>query len=133
MREILFRGKHAWNEEWVEGWFVGKTCDSLFGPARGSAQIIDQDLLWHEVMPETVGQYTGLKDKNGKRIFEGDVVKMFYKDDFREIGPVMWSDIGARYKFAPPVGAAYNIDCTCVMEIVGNIHDNPELLKGEGK
>ena len=132
MREILFRGKHAWNEEWVEGWFVGKTCDSLFGPARGSAQIVDQDLLWHEVMPETVGQYTGLKDKNGKRIFEGDVVTA---EGFIEIAfIVIWHNGGFKLK---EIGQedlfAYYITETMVenevLEIIGNIHDNPEFLE----
>lgn len=132
MCEILFRAKRLGGVDagaWVEG-------SLIFYPRVNRAFFSTGDFnerQFYEVQKDTVGQYTGLKDKNGKRIFEGDVVKMFHKDDFCEIGPVMWSDIGARYKFAPPVGAAYNIDCTCVMEIVGNIHDNPELLKGEGK
>lgn len=124
MREILFRGKRRGGVDagkWIEGYL-------MFYPGVNRAFFSTGEFnerQFYEVQKDTVGQYIGMTDKNGNRIFEGDVVKMFYKDGFCEIGPVMWSDIGARYKFASPDGAAYNIDCTCVMEIVGNIHDNP--------
>ncbi|MBR2335828.1 MAG: hypothetical protein IKA62_06370 [Clostridia bacterium] len=126
MREILFRGKSK-----VQGsrWLYG---DVLI--YENSAQIwetIDNRKYNSVVSLETVGQYTGLTDKNGKRIFEGDIVKMLYKDDIAEIGPIMWSDVGLRYKFASSDGASYSFDCTATLEVIGNIHDNPELLKGK--
>lgn len=67
MREILFRGKRLNNGEWVEGYFIRQ---------YGSNEIITADDEIYHITPETVGQYTGL-DKNGTRIFEGDVVKLF--------------------------------------------------------
>ena len=127
MREIIFRGKiKRENGVWKRG-------DWVFGPFThiedggiGSAFIYGKG----EVFEETVGQYTGLDDKNGKKIFEGDIVKILFEDGTYEAGAVVWSDANARYKFHSPDGAAYGIDRTVCMEIIGNIHDNPELLKG---
>ena len=129
MREILFRGKTD-KGEWVQG-------VPFFEEER--YYIIEDLFVCDEynctgavnstVIPETVGQYTGLTDKNGKKIFEGDIVKLFYKDGF-EIGLIGWSNIDFRYKFASPDGTAYGFDVTDIFEVIGNIHDNPELLKG---
>lgn len=121
MREILFRGKDIYGK-----WFYG----DLINLTKEIKEICNHTQLEHahSVNPDTVGQCTGLVDKNGTKIFEGDIVKIFLKDGV-EIGPIKWSDIGCRYKFASPDGTAYAIDVTDVFEVIGNIHDNPELLK----
>lgn len=106
MREILFRGKRLDNGEWVDGsLFVGQNgvCEILSGTPRVR-------LSW-EVDPSTVGQYAGLKDKNGQRVFEGDVVILRDERFVIEI-----------------VFAGFTL-CNC--EVIGTIHDNPELPEGE--
>lgn len=155
MREILFRGKSKDNGVWVEGYYCGKVNKTIFSPAEDSAQIVDKDLYWHEVIPETVGQYTGLTDKNGKKIFEGDIIKAYFRpQNFKNlpyaIGSVIFengtfkvvvhvSKNSIEYKvFEKEDIIAYSIEHNFlgrgyVLEVIGNIYDNPELLKGEGE
>lgn len=113
MREILFRGKRKDNGEWVEGFY-------LFTSENTYPVIIDMKCCSHIIIPETVGQYTGLKDKNGTKIFEGDIVRRC--DNVERV----FYNGGGFSPFAIP-----GWECTpdadeC--EIIGNIHDNPELL-----
>lgn len=135
MREILFRGKRVDNGEWVEGnLFVPDKADTPTQICIGTNII----RITYDIIPETIGQYTGLTDKNGKKIFEGDVCR------FREWsqGDMCW--IGkVHYEYQQfVISGDKNEECespfTLVMsrfiseniEVIGNIHDNPELLKG---
>lgn len=135
MREILFRGKMD-DGEWVEGFLV-----KMFGVYH----IIDKDdeNTAYEVIPETVGQHTGLKDKNGKRIFEGDILHIaknadglggYYQPplDYHvnvvvkwDLCAWMWETLcdDKRYISFPDAWCHY--EC----EVIGNITDNPELLE----
>lgn len=124
MREILFRGKRLDNGEWVEG---GVLCYAEY-----TAICVYSDYNnWHEfieVDPKTVCQFTGLTDKNGVKIFEGDVVDILTENE--EIGVVKYEDGGFLVSadgFC--VDFHSNINGTD-LEVIGNIFDNPELVEG---
>ena len=136
MREILFRGKRIDNGEWVEGCLIHKKSsvgDKTLSLIVGSAEWDnDSDFFHlcntHRIIPETIGQYTGLTDKNGNKIFEGDIIKLFL-DDGIETGVIRYSETACRFMFYENNIMGYGFDNTCIFEIIGNIHDNPELLK----
>jgi uncharacterized phage protein (TIGR01671 family) len=138
MREILFRGKRLDNGEWVEGFYV-KRSDPLFGSVNYHSILCDGEGSFHDwfrVAPSTVGQHTGLCDKNGKKIFEGDIVKV--TDDFGEIsssdcgyGKVIFLD-GMWYIDGDVNNGLFNLNNVYYIKVIGNIHDNPELLEDEG-
>lgn len=128
MREILFRGKRKKGDKrWVEG-------DLTHGYA-GYVGI----MVWccagsfFEVVPETVGQYTGLTDKNGKKIFEGDILSGHFDELFPEEESryeVIWHDYGWHIKNDTGiVDTADNKWIKQLFEVIGNIYDNPELIK----
>ena len=130
MREIIFRGKRLDNGEWYYGSYLFLHISSVdwTGAKRGKPEDVhyivnDQDINY-AVSPSTVGQYTGLKDKHGKRIFEGDILSLrtgrLYVVRFED-GAFILEDSAIPMSFA------------IKFEIIGNIHDNPELLKEEGK
>ena len=135
MREILFRGKREDNGEWIEGYLVRRPSAIQVGE-HYSPWAIDRPPKDPDDSGEvrfvdgnTVGQFIGLTDKNGRKIFEGDVVKMFFEDGDCEIGPVLWSSLYARCVFLSPDRVPYSFDQTCAFEIIGNIYDNHELLE----
>ena len=106
-REILFRGKRIDNGEWVYGYYI----------AVFSHSIVDNRGVAFEVAPKTIGQYTGLKDKNGKKIFDGDILKSYYDKP----GIVKWNnEIGAfQIKGIP----SQTMKRCYQMEVIGNIFD----------
>ena len=152
MREILFRGKCKDNGEWVEGYLVKLGRESFSDPERygicnkaiplgGSG--VCYNLRIDEVIPETIGQYTGLADKNGKKIFEGDIVNqnrngfdtlyvaIFTDKEVGSCGCCYPSFDGIAFVFESAKGTRANIFDLYPLEVVGNIHDNKEILTGQ--
>ena len=143
MREILFRGKRTDCGEWVEGDLIEMNWHNK--PSTYCIMPKTPVTYNYPVIPETVGQYTGLTDKNGVRIFEGDIVKGIAYSVER-IGVIVWIDeiasFGVRYFKSVNSTAWENssiLHCASMgktdefaAEIIGNIHDNPELLEGGG-
>lgn len=129
MREILFRGKRVDNGEWTYGYlFVcWDRCYILYG-MRGDNPIKE------EVIPETVGEYTGLIDKNGKKIFEGDIVKgkMFnamVRIEHRK-HLIIFSDGSFCAEWYIGQDNYHNdLHNTFDIKVIGTIYDNPELLE----
>ncbi len=121
MREILFRGKLISTGEWSEGNLaVHKDGVTIITP--------DATLLgkYGRVDPETVGQYTGLTDENGTKIFEGDIVDIFR--DF-ERGIIKWDEDTARFIISSDgIIADFDNYWGKDLEVIGNIYDNSKLL-----
>ncbi len=138
MREIKFRGKRLDNGEWVEGFYFESFTEipyimTLHDHILGMTE-------FYEVDPATVGQFTGLLDKNGKRIFEGDILKdtdneIYYVDfirgcfylktnykSFPHLGWTEWLPMCEIDRLANPTE----------FEVIGNIYENPELLSKVG-
>lgn len=78
---MLSRGKSTDSEEWFEGYFCGVNCDTPFSKAKKASYIIMLNAFWVEVDPATVGRFTGLTDKNNKRIYSGDIVKAYLHNE----------------------------------------------------
>lgn len=139
-REILFHGKRVGNDEWAEG-YLFKTWNRtylLWGMTGDVPNMV-------EVKPETVGQYTGLTDKNGKKIFEGDIVCLVYDDKMLSTGDVQfdygvfgieWTGFKKNKRMVGGFGQLHNLrrfddGLADRIKVIGNIYDNPELLEVE--
>lgn len=153
MRDILFRGKRIDNDEWVYGSFCMDALEQFNGlcGVDGFIRLYDKTkckMQSYEVDRETVCQYTGLTDKNGKRIFEGDVVSIedgeFWVFSFGNCGGAqnVAHEVGYTGFHLSPLSqsAIHNRDHgqrddpvyylnAIGLRVIGNIHDNPELLK----
>lgn len=140
MREILFRGqtrrygeKVRLNGEkiqsnWVYGGIFPQNGEGNFAIIYQQKPTVEKYLVY----ADTVGQYTGMKDKNGTKIFEGDIIDFPYRSDGDDYGIVQYDVDGTEFGFVynliyDGLGRYY---CSKDIEVIGNIYDNPELLKG---
>ena len=122
-REILFRGKRVDTGEWVEGSLIGN--DVIVGKIVEFEEDYFCTEFWYKVDPETVGQFTGMTDKKGKKLFEGDVYSMGEKNILYVVIFDKSQFIGKQVGNRSLAGLEY---WKSDIEIIGNIHDNPELL-----
>ena len=126
MREIKFRGKRIDNGEWMFGDLSTKN-------SLNTTLIYPEGWLDVEVDPSTVGQYTGLEDKNGTEIYEGDIIR--HHDDI--LSEVFYNTAHCAYLLQDISGNRNKCQCDRLgsycslwIEVIANIHDNPELLGG---
>lgn len=132
MRDFLFRGKRIDNGEWVEGRAFAESIipkGQMFYVNPKTNKIDDRDITCFRVIPESKGQFTGLNDVNGQKIFEGDIVKI--SGDLKGVYVCIWEDNNFEYEFNTKE-MSFSIACVHSddIEVIGNIHDNPELLGG---
>ncbi|MGN0173976.1 MAG: YopX family protein [Acutalibacteraceae bacterium] len=141
MREILFRGKRVDTGEWVEGFYSRVTSNfeqknvhfiNHYKDLPNGETVLKQYII----EPETVGQFTGLTDKNGTRIFEGDILsERPPMNETSYIGYVAYDDESAVYRFMIKNDTNYNGvllgSYSLSYTVIGNIYDNPELLRSE--
>lgn len=133
-KEILFRGKRVDNDEWAFGDLIVSKNKYYIHPQGNSFQVdgvLSRLIVLHEVKSETVGQYTGLTDKNGKKIFEGDIVKVTtgiegYKSTYHStIQEVKYNAKMCGIAVFLPFDNSDIVE----VEVIGNIYDNKELLR----
>lgn len=143
MREILFRGKRIDNGKWIEGAFLNDRggafyiCPSVSDITYGDNGNRRRIGCWYKVDPSTVGQFTGLYDKNGKKVFEGDIVVCSQEINGN------WIDFHIETGFVEMKHGAFGLHRkqgyyrpfkdwleNYEYEVIGNIHDNKELLEG---
>ena len=139
MREILFKAKRKDNGEWVEGYYVKTTLgneitpsDVIFVPFKVSR---NEEWGWVKVIPETLCQYTGLTDKNDKKIWENDILKAHLDENYPEditYARILWNESS----FCINENHSRDIETlekgdTEYFEVCGNIFDNAELLEVE--
>jgi uncharacterized phage protein (TIGR01671 family) len=136
-RDIEFRGKDIRTGKWIYGYLrkIWSSVDSrerfTICPAERFANDGFTDTGEVEVIPETVGQYTGLKDKNGRKIFEGDIVSFNFHEKI-DVAVVLYKETSFMLKTKTCI--MFGLGCSLdSIEVIGNIHDNPKILEVQNR
>lgn len=139
MREVLFRGKRIDDGEWFEGYYLHHTLAPPDGEAHYIATQCGYGFMMHGVDPSTVGQFTGLYDKNGRRVFEGDILAFIPENGERLYSVVKYGVFNCTcchgvygWYLDGECGDIRDLDTSdgaVLLEVVGDIYDNPELLE----
>ena len=131
-REILFRGKLEYNGKWIYGDLLQyENGDvAIFGEKLSSFGYECTEMSKRDrVIPDTIGQYTGLKDKNGNKIFEGDILRLGDEFHYFIFNIEYGSFVAASIKGDIGIRLFQRTIKNCGYAIIGNIYDNPELMK----
>lgn len=150
MREILFKAKRTDNGKWVEGYYIYhiKRTPCVFGDSvkpEDEQHVIMQDgfsdwnmprdTVHYDIDPSTLCQYTGLTDKNGRKIWENDILREYADtdslgNDLYYFYQVFWDNINSEYGVKNDV-ESMGLSCVSTnwAEVIGNVFDNPELLE----
>lgn len=135
MREIEFRGKRVDNGTWVYGDFC-KPCNIVW--LKEDKELNDLTIFDEKVQEETIGQYTGLKDKNENKIFAGDIVRQTMTvngEIVQRVAKIVFDDGG--YWLLYPNNQIFRLMQNTIdiyeLEVIGNIYDNPELLENQSE
>lgn len=134
---ILFRGKRTDNNEWVEGRAFAEAIVPITQPFFidvNTHKIDDDNITCFRVIPETIGQFTGLFDVKGEKIFEGNIVNCKTADYCFNGFVVKWCQEQCRFIIANDNNTeikSFPMDESFEYEVIGNIHDDPELLGGD--
>lgn len=135
-RQVLFRGKQKDDGKWLQGFYAIQSNHACYQSELKYTSFIlkDEFMDWglgglaeYEVIPESVGQFTGLTDKNGNKIFEGDIVKCLSLENGYVNKEVYYAEDRARFVLGS-LGSDYDFEEYINVEVIGNIYDNPELL-----
>lgn len=138
MREILFKAKRKDNGEWVEGYYRADTDLDIHFICGWNYYLsengLEREPFEYEIDPDTLCQYTGLTDKNGKKIWENDICEMVY-NGVVYVYVVVWDKTELDFKGTngkENYGRNFEyLGCCEEIEVIGNIFDNPELLEVE--
>ena len=142
MREILFRGKRISDGEWVEGYLGVEVGGAPVIEYCGTDEDVGDYVEEQFVNPESIGEFTGLTDKNGTRVFENDIVTVYYnpkyvgvsKDRVGNFAVVFHDGCFMKRKITNPMSGdagLYHFIQSDEFEVIGNIYDNPELIESQ--